>query len=207
MLSAIILTAALTFFGARWIEELYRTPNAPLTFPEEIASRAKFRKPLLSLLLFVNIYNFADVPTPLYFYLTAIIFFLSLITFTDFEQYVIFDKMLKPFAVIGILAAIHLNLPLADRMLAAIAGGGIFFIISLVTRGGIGGGDVKLVFVLGLWLGSEILLDVVIKACVFGGVAALIMILTKQKDRQSYFAYGPYFTLTAIYILSCAKSL
>lgn len=206
MLSAIILTAALTFFGARWIDSLYKLPNAPLTFPEEIASRAKFRKPLLALLLFVNLYNFASVPTPLYFYLTAIIFFLSLITFTDFEQYVIFDRMLKPFALIGILAAIHLNLPLADRILAAIIGGGIFFIISLVTRGGIGGGDVKLVFVLGLWLGSEILLDVVIKACVFGGVIALFMIFTKQKSRTSYFAYGPYFTLTAIYILSCAKS-
>lgn len=206
MLNAIILTAALTIFGARWIDSLYKLPNAPLTFPEEITSRAKFRKPLLALLLFVNLYNFASIPAPLYFYLTAIIFFLSLITFTDFEQYVIFDRMLKPFALTGILAAIHLNLPLADRILAAVLGGGIFFIISLVTRGGIGGGDVKLIFVLGLWLGSEILLDVVIKACVFGGVAALIMILTKQKDRQSYFAYGPYFTLTAIYILSCAKN-
>ena len=206
MLNAIILTAALTIFGARWIDSLYKLPNAPLTFPEEIISRAKFRKPLLALLLFVNLYNFASVPTPLYFYLTTIIFFLSLITFTDFEQYVIFDRMLKPFAVIGILAAIHLDLSFADRILAAVAGGGIFFLIATVTKGGIGGGDIKLIFVLGLWLGSEILSDVVIKACILGGVAALIMILTKQKNRTSYFAYGPYFTLTAIYILSCAKS-
>ncbi|MBQ7705796.1 MAG: hypothetical protein IJT73_10295 [Selenomonadaceae bacterium] len=57
------------------------------------------------------------------------------------------------------------------------------------------------------WLGSAILLDVVIKACILGSAVALIMILTKQKDRTSYFAYGPYFTLTAIYILSCAKIL
>lgn len=205
MLSTIILTAALTIYGARWIDSLYKIPGAPLTFPAEIASRSKFRKPLLALLLFVSLNNFAEVPAPLYFYLTAIIFFLSLITFTDFEQYVIFDKMLKPFAVIGILAAIHLNLPLVDRILAAIIGGAIFFLISAVTKGGIGGGDVKLIFVLGLWLGSEILFDVVIKACIFGGIAALIMILTKQKKRTSYFAYGPYFALTAIYILSCAK--
>ena len=205
MLSTIILTAALTILGGSWIDSLYKLPNAPLTFPAEIASRSKFRKPILFLLLFVTLYSFSDVPAPLYFYLTAIIFFLSLITFTDFEQYVIFDRMLKPFALLGILAAIHLDLPLADRILAAVAGGGIFFLISAVTKGGIGGGDVKLVFVLGLWLGSEILMDVVIKACIFGGIAALIMILTKQKNRTSYFAYGPYFTLTAIYILSCAK--
>ena len=205
MLSTIILTAALTILGGSWIDSLYKLPNAPLTFPAEIASRSKFRKPILFLLLFVTLYSFSDVPAPLYFYLTAIIFFLSLITFTDFEQYVIFDRMLKPFALLGILAAIHLDLPLDDRILAAVAGGGIFFLISAVTKGGIGGGDVKLVFVPGLWLGSEILMDVVIKACIFGGIAALIMILTKQKNRTSYFAYGPYFTLTAIYILSCAK--
>ena len=205
MLITIILTAVLTLYGSRWIDSLYKMPGAPLTFPAEIKSRSKFRKPLLALLLFVALYNLADVPAPLYFYLTAIIFFLSLITFTDFEQYVIFDKMLKPFALIGILAAIHLDLSLADRILAAVAGGGIFFFIATVTKGGIGGGDIKLIFVLGLWLGSEILSDVVIKACILGGVAALIMILTKQKNRTSYFAYGPYFTLTAIYILSCAK--
>lgn len=205
MLIMIILTAVLTLYGSNWIDSLYKLPNAPLTFPAEIASRSKFRKPLLALLLFVSLNNFADVAAPLYFYLTAIIFFLSLITFTDFEQYVIFDRMLKPFAVIGILAAIHLDFSLADRILAAFTGGGIFYLISTVTKGGIGGGDVKLIFVLGIWLGSEILLDVVIKACIFGGVAALIMILTKQKNRTSYFAYGPYFTLTAIYILSCAK--
>ena len=207
MLTAIILTLILTAAGSRWIDSLYQMPNAPLTFPDEIASRSKFRKPLLALILFVNIFNFAEVPTPLYFYLTAIIFFLSLITFTDFEQYVIFNKMLKPFAALGILAAIHLNLPLLDRILAAAIGGGIFFLISTITKGGIGGGDVKLVFVLGIWLGSAILLDVVIKACILGGAVALIMILTKQKDRTSYFAYGPYFTLTAIYILFCSKIL
>jgi len=205
MLITIILTAVLTLYGSKWIDSLYKMPNAPLTFPAEIASRSKFRKPLLALLLFVSLNNLADVPAPLYFYLTAIIFFLLLITFTDFEQYVIFDRMLKPFALIGILAAIHLDFSFADRILAAVAGGGIFFLIAAITKGGIGGGDIKLIFVLGLWLGSEILSDVVIKACILGGVAALIMILTKQKNRTSYFAYGPYFTLTAIYILSCAK--
>jgi leader peptidase (prepilin peptidase)/N-methyltransferase len=207
MLTAIILSLIFTAAGSRWIDYLYKLPNAPLTFPEEIESRSKLRKPLFALLLFVNLYNLADIPAPLYFYLTAIIFFLSMITFTDFEQYVIFDKMLTPFALIAILAAIHLNLPLIDRIIAAFIGSGIFFFISVITKGGIGGGDVKLIFVLGLWLGTDILLDVVIKACIFGGVVALIMILTKQKSRTGYFAYGPYFTLTAMYILSCAKNL
>lgn len=205
MLNAIILSAILTAAGSKWIDFLYESPNAPLTFPNEISSRAKFRKPLLFLLLFVNLLNFSDVPSPLYFYLTAIIFFLSLITFTDFEQYVIFNKMLLPFGILGILAAINLNLPIEDRMMAALAGGGIFYSISALTKGGIGGGDIKLIFVLGIWLGTKNLLDVILAASIFGGVIAIFLLFTNKIERKSYFAYGPYFTLTAIVLLAFIK--
>lgn len=205
MLTAIILSLILTEIGSRWIDFLYQIPNAPLTFPEEILSRSKFRKPLIFLMLFVCLFKFAEIPMPQFFYLTAIIFFLTLITFTDFEQYVIFNKMLVPFAVLGILAAVHLNLPLIDRILAAIIGGGIFLAMAFISGGGIGGGDIKLVFVLGIWLGSKILLDVVLAASIFGGIVALLLILTKKIDRKSYFAYGPYFTLSTIIILVLEK--
>ena len=205
MLTAIILSLVLTEIGSRWIDFLYQMPNAPLTFPEEILSRSKFRKPLIFLMLFVCLFKFAEIPMPQFFYLTAIIFFLTLITFTDFEQYVIFNKMLVPFAVLGILAAVHLNLPLTDRILAAIIGGGIFLAMAFLSGGGIGGGDIKLVFVLGIWLGSKILLDVVLAASIFGGIVALLLILTKKIDRKSYFAYGPYFTLSTIIILVLEK--
>ena len=205
MLTAIILSLVLTKIGSRWIDFLYKMPNAPLTFPEEILSRSKFRKPLIFLMLFVCLFKFAEIPMPQFFYLTAIIFFLTLITFTDFEQYVIFNKMLVPFAVLGILAAVHLNLPLTDRILAAIIGGGIFLAMAFLSGGGIGGGDIKLVFVLGIWLGSKILLDVVLAASIFGGIVALLLILTKKIDRKSYFAYGPYFTLSTIIILVLEK--
>ena len=203
MLTAIILSLVLTEIGSRSIDSLYQTPNAPLTFPEEIASRSKFRKPLIFLLLLFSVLKFSTVPMPQFFYLTAIIFFLTLITFTDFEQYVIFNKMLIPFAILGILAAIQLNLPITDRVIAATVGGGIFLAMAFISGGGIGGGDIKLVFVLGIWLGSKILLNLVLAASIFGGVIALILILTKKMNRKSYFAYGPYFTLTAILFLTC----
>ena len=102
---------------------------------------------------------------------------------------------------------IHLNFSLFDRILAATIGGGIFYAISVLTHGGIGGGDIKLVFVLGIWLGSKVLLDVVLAASILGGLIAALLIFTKQKNRKSYFAYGPYFTLTAIIALALSKNL
>lgn len=201
MLISIILSLILTGVGTRWINSLYQMPNAPLTFPDEIVSRSKFRPSLMFLLMFVCLLHFSEMPLPQFFYITTIIFFLTMITFTDFEQYTIFNKMLLPFAIFGILAAIHLNLPLADRIIAAIVGGGIFLIIAFVSKGGIGGGDIKLVFVLGLWLGSEMLLNVVFLASILGGFAAIFFLATKKMNRKSFFAYGPYFTLTTLVML------
>ena len=133
--------------------------------------------------------------------MTAAAFLLLLITATDFEQYVIFDRMSLPLAVFGLLATIHLGLPIADRLMAAAVGGGAFLLMTLLTGGAIGGGDIKLIGALGLWLGSTRLLDVVFYGSMAGGAAALLMLLTKQKDRKSAFAYGPYFALTALFFL------
>ena len=201
MLVSIVLSLILTFVGSRWIDFLYQMPNAPLTFPEEIENRSKFRKPLIFLLMSMCLINFSETPMPQFFYTATIIFFLTLITFTDFEQYTIFNKMLLPFAILGILAAVHLNLPLTDRILSAVIGGGIFLLMAFLSNGGIGGGDVKLVFVLGLWLGSKMLINVIFAASIFGGLAAIFLLATKKMNRKSYFAYGPYFTLTTLVIL------
>ena len=193
-MSAIILSAVLTLAGSRWIDFLYRLPDAPLSFPSEIARRAKFRKPLLAVLMLAGFFNAPEIHW-------AAVFFLALITATDFEQYVIFDRMILPFALIGILTAVVLGLPLGERFLAAAMGGGIFLAIAILTRGGIGGGDIKLVAALGIWLGAETLFDVVVISCIFGGIAAVALIVAGKKSRGSYFAYGPYFALTAIYFL------
>ncbi|MBR6013335.1 MAG: prepilin peptidase [Selenomonadaceae bacterium] len=199
--SAVIISAGLTFFGSKWIDFLYKMQNSPLSFPEEILSRSKFRKYFLAIIFFVCAVILIKLPPQQFFFMMSAVFFLGLITCTDFEQYVIFDRMILPFAVVGILAAISLNFPLTDRIIAAVVGGGIFLLIAILTKGGIGGGDIKLVAVLGIWLGCEKLLNVVLFSCIFAGICAVILILANKKDRRDFFAYGPYFTLTAIFFV------
>lgn len=195
------LSAVLTMIGSRWIDRLYAREGAPLTFPDAISARSRFRRPLLAIGLFVCLLAIIERPPIEAMYLTAATFLLLLITATDFEQYVIFDRMSLPLAVIGLLATIHLGLPIADRLMAALVGGGAFLLMTILTRGAIGGGDIKLIAALGLWFGSERLLETVFYGSMAGGAAALLMLLTKQKDRKSVFAYGPYFALTALFFL------
>ena len=108
--------------------------------------------------------------------------------------------MLLPFGLLALPAAFFSPLPLTDHLLAAAAGGGLFLLLAMLTRGGIGGGDIKLIFVLGLWLGTDRLLSAVLAGLLLGGLAALLLLLTGRKKRQNNFAYGPYFALNALWL-------
>ena len=59
----------------------------------------------------------------------------------------------------------------------------------------------SLIAALGLWLGIRPLLSIIMYGFLAGGAAALFLLVTKQKKRQDYFAYGPYFALSGIAVL------
>ena len=206
-LTCAVAALIMTFVGSYWIDKLYESSTDIMSFPDEVAQRARFRKPILAITLFGLNVHLSQAPAPQCFYLIVASFFLMLITMTDFEQYLIFNRMLLPFTLVALIAIFHLNLPLNMHVGTALFGGGLFLIISSLSRGALGGGDVKLIATLGLWLGHPGLSDVIVTGCILAGVAALIMLLTKIKDRKSYFAYGPYFALTTIYTLCSSLTL
>ena len=198
------ISLVLTMAGSLWIDSLYRQikDDSLLSFPDQIAVRAKLRTPLLFIILLICIkkaWFISSIPTVFYF--TAAIVFLSYVTITDYEQYVIFDSMLLPFAICGICYTMHLQLPISEHLIAGLGGGLIFLLLTLLTKGAIGGGDIKLIAALGLWLGIRPLLSVIMYGFLAGGAAALFLLQTKQKQRHDYFAYGPYFALGGIAML------
>ena len=204
LLPPLLLSFVCTIAGSLWIDRLYRQEkdDSLLSFPDQIAKRAKFRKPLLFFLLLFCIgkaWYAVSIPTVLYY--TAAIVFLSFITITDFEQYVIFDSMLLPLATLGLCYTVHQQLSITEHLAAGLGGGLLFLLLTILTKGAIGGGDIKLIATLGLWLGIRPLLSVIMYGFLAGGAAALFLLITKQKKRQDYFAYGPYFALSGIAVL------
>ena len=204
ILPPFLLAFVCTIAGSLWIDKLYcqEKDKSLLSFPDQIAKRAKFRKPLLFFLLLFCIgkaWFAVSIPTVLYY--TAAIAFLSFITITDFEQYVIFDSMLLPLAALGLCYTVHQQLSITEHLAAGLGGGLLFLLLTILTKGAIGGGDIKLIATLGLWLGIRPLLSVIMYGFLAGGAAALFLLLTKQKKRHDYFAYGPYFALGGIGIL------
>ena len=140
------------------------------------------------------------------------VFLLLVITVTDAEQQLIFDDTTLPLAALGLARTVALSFsvgaytPLLENLSAAAGGGLAFLLLAILTRGGIGGGDVKLIAALGLWLGPDRLLAVACTGLFLGGLAAILLLLARQKKRKDAFAYGPCFTLPAIVALCTGLS-
>lgn len=202
ILFSLFLGLASGLAGSRWIDILYKNQPAVLSFPQNRTARSRFRRygltALLILLYYWIIMIIGETSKVASISLLVFDYFLILFTFTDFEQQVIFDRMLIPFAILGLLQTFILQQPLINHLLAAIGGGLLFLLLAVLTRGGIGGGDIKLIAALGFWLGTDTLLTVATIGLILGGLAAFFLMITKQKKRNDFFAYGPYFTITAI---------
>lgn len=193
---------------SRAIDALYARKRELLTFPERLGEPKRLRLSLLAAAIFLSgalLLQRAETAAVLFLAPAALL--LLVMTATDFEQELIFDTTTAPLALLGLGYAAFLawdaGTPgvLVSRLLAALAGGLVFLLLALLTRGGIGGGDIKLMAALGLWLGPDGLLTAGAVGCVLGGLAALFLLVAKKRSRKASFAYGPYFALTALVLL------
>ena len=203
-LPVFFLSLAGTLIGSLWIDYLY--PKAQkrdsLSFPNQIAERARLRKPILFLSQLICIYKAWSLLSGSEFcYVLIAIAFLLFFTVTDFEQHVILNEMLASFAFIGLCKTMYFHLSVFDHIIASLGGGLFFLLFAIIGKGAIGGGDIKLIAALGLWLGSRPLASIIMYGAMSGGIVALVLLFIKRAGRKQYFAYGPYFALSGIGIL------
>lgn len=136
--------------------------------------------------------------------MAAIIFliFLSAITWTDFKTLMIYDKVLIPMATVGIFFdACNLLVPLGEGILFSALGFLMMFLIFKLSRGGLGGGDVKFSAVLGLWLGDKIF-SAIFLASVMAAVVAVIFLI-KFRDTKKELPFGPFLSAGSSIIFFC----
>lgn len=80
-------------------------------------------------------------------------------------------------------------------------GGGMFFLCRLISRGGIGMGDIRMFSVIGLLYGMNYTFSIVFFTIIFMSMFGIVAVLGKKKTLKSVLAMGP-FTLAA-YFVSC----
>lgn len=88
-----------------------------------------------------------------------------------------------------------------DAALGLLAGGGITLLIALASRGGMGGGDIKLLAVLGFLAGWLDLILVFFLAVFIGAAAGIVLILFKKKNGKTALPFGPFIFLAYIIVV------
>lgn len=83
-------------------------------------------------------------------------------------------------------------------VLSMLAAGLFMLIIALISRGGMGGGDVKLAALLGLYLSPQNTGVALFLAFMIGGIVALFLLVARIKGRKDAIPFGPYLALGAI---------
>lgn len=137
---------------------------------------------------------------------------LVVVSFIDLKHYIIPNEISIPGIFIG-LALSLLPARLAggqlvtssflSAVIGCIAGGGILYlagIFSLVVfkKEGMGGGDIKLLAMVGAFLGWKLALMTIVVGSMLGAVVGILLILFRLKGRTDYIPFGPYLSLGAI---------
>jgi leader peptidase (prepilin peptidase)/N-methyltransferase len=124
---------------------------------------------------------------------------LAVVTLTDLERRIIPNKVLIVGAVLCLAIAVPTDpAGVPERLIAAAAAGGIFFLVVLAYPAGMGLGDVKLAATMGLFLGRAVA-PAILAALLIASVAGLALIARHGSEaRKMAIPFGPFLALGGV---------
>lgn len=94
------------------------------------------------------------------------------------------------------------NISFMNSMLSAFGSALPYFILILITKGaGMGGGDLKLAFVMGLLLGYPKIFVAQYLAFILGGIVAIVLLMGGKKRFGQTMAFGPFMIIGTYVVL------
>ncbi len=138
--------------------------------------------------------------------------FFLVIGVIDLERGLILNKLVYPAMAVALLMAIFFNELDNIPGIASAAGGGglalgLFLLIFLASRGGMGMGDIKLVALIGFIVGFPLVIVAILLGAIGGGLVATILLLMKVKKGKQSVPFGPFLSLAAMVTLLYGQSI
>jgi len=129
---------------------------------------------------------------------------LVVITFIDLDHQIIPDVISLPGIVIGFACSFFLPwLTWNASLLGIIAGGGSLLLVAygyqfLTGKEGMGGGDVKLLAMMGAFLGWKAVPFIIFASSLVGSVIGGTVMLLQKKDAKLAIPFGPFLAFGAV---------
>lgn len=132
-------------------------------------------------------------PTPDFVATSVLLAALVAITAIDVDHQIIPDVITLPGTLAGVLAnLITGRFSWIECLIGIAVGGGVFLLIILASRGGMGGGDMKLGAMLGAFLGWQVALLSLFLAVLLGGALAVGLLVSGRRGRKDPIPFGPF---------------
>jgi leader peptidase (prepilin peptidase)/N-methyltransferase len=120
-------------------------------------------------------------------------------TGTDVLAYRVPNVITYPAILVALaIGLVHPDANKLDVLAGGLLTGGVFLVMSIVTRGGMGMGDVKLAFFTGFALGLTFGVHALLVTAIVGGVVAVALLVTNIRDRRDPIPYAPFIALGAV---------
>jgi len=128
----------------------------------------------------------------------------------DLEHQLILNKVVYPALIVALLLSLVpqpwltrwvVTTGIANAAMAGAIGFALFFLIAVVSRGGMGWGDVKLVALIGLATGFPLVLFVIVLAAIIGTIVAVALMIAGKRRFRETLPFGPFLAVATMITL------
>jgi len=121
----------------------------------------------------------------------------------DLEHHLLPNVITLPGIVVGLIASAVLPPGLVDAVIGVLVGGGVLWLIGeayfrFSGHEGMGGGDVKMLAMIGAFLGWKLVLVTLVFSSVAGSIIGLFVIAIRKGDMKYALPYGTFLALGAL---------
>jgi len=135
------------------------------------------------------------------------------ITFIDLDHQIIPDVISLPGIVVGFACSFVLPwLGWKSSLMGIVAGGGSLFLVAwlyelFTKKEGMGGGDIKLLAMMGAFLGWRSVPFIIFASSLIGSVIGVTLMLIQKKDGKLAIPFGPFLAAGAVLYIFYGKAI
>jgi len=147
------------------------------------------------------VWRFGVIPMGLVY--GALFSALIVASFIDLDHMIVPDRITLPGIALGLVAGTLLLPRWWDSLVGLVLGGGLLYVMAWISpylfgKEGMGGGDIKLLAMIGAFLGWQQVLLTVIVGGLLGSVLGVGLIAARVISRTDYIPFGPFLSLGAV---------
>lgn len=138
---------------------------------------------------------------------------LVVITFIDLDHQIIPDVISLPGICVGFLSSFFNPwISWTDSLFGILAGGGSLFLVAgcyqlLTKKEGMGGGDIKLLAMIGAFLGWKAVFPIIFISSLVGTIVGVPLMLIKRADSKLAIPFGPFLAVASVVYLFWGNAL